>query len=149
MEVILLEKIKNLGDVGNKVSVKPGYGRNFLIPRKKAVSATAGNIVKFEKMRGELEKKASEILAKAKARAEKLAQLVLLTITAQASDEGKLFGSVGTKEIVAAITAAGGEIDRKEINLPEGPIRQVGEHTINLQLHSDVTVPLKINVVAE
>jgi large subunit ribosomal protein L9 len=148
MEVILLEKVRNLGDVGTKISVKPGYGRNFLIPRKQAVSATASNIAKFEKMRGELEQKATEVLAKAKARAEKLASLVL-TITAQASDEGKLFGSVGTREIAAAITAAGGEIDRKEIILPEGPIRQIGEHTINLLLHSDVMIPLKINIIAE
>lgn len=148
MEVILLEKIRNLGDVGAKIGVKPGYGRNFLIPRKKAVAATASNMAKFESQRAEFERKAAEVLAVAKARAEKLAAIVI-TLTAQASDEGKLFGSVGTKEIANAIASTGNEINRKEILLPEGAIRQAGEHVINLLLHSDVIVPLKINIVAE
>jgi large subunit ribosomal protein L9 len=147
MEVILLEKIRNLGEIGTKVKVKSGYSRNFLIPRKKAVAATANNLMKFEQMRSELEQKAEAVLSAAKERAEKLAKLAI-TIHAQASAEGKLFGSVGTKDIVTAITNAGETIDRKEIIFPEGSIRQIGEHTINLMLHSDVVIPLKINVVA-
>src|SRR5579871_4202804 len=145
MEVILLEKIRNLGSIGNKVSVKSGFARNYLIPYGKAVSATAENMAKFEARRAELEKVEAEHLVTAKKRAEKLEQLAL-TIRAMASEEGKLFGSIGTREIAKAITEKGLEIAKSEIRLPEGAIRQIGEYPVKLQLHSDVEVTIKLNV---
>lgn len=148
MEIILLEKIRNFGDIGDQVTVKAGFARNFLLPQGKAVTATSANIAKFEQRRAELKKKAEAILEAAKARAEKLVKLVI-NIPMKVSDEDKLFGSVGTREIAVAIEAAGEKIDKKEIILPEGPIHQLGEYEINLQLHSDVVVPIKIHVVAE
>jgi large subunit ribosomal protein L9 len=148
MEVILLEKLRKIGNMGDKVKVKAGFARNFLLPQGKAVSATEANLAKFEKMRAELEKRAEEILEEAKKRAEAIAKLTI-SIPMRASEEGKLFGSVGTKEVVAAFKASGVEIDKKEVFLPEGPIHELGEFEINLQLRSDVNVPLKIKVVAE
>jgi large subunit ribosomal protein L9 len=148
MEVILLEKIRNLGNIGDKVKVKPGFGRNFLLPQGKAAAATSENVAKFEKMRAELEKKAAELLAVAKSRAEAIAKLTI-NVPMRASEEGKLFGSVGTREIAAAVKNAGVEIDKSEIILPEGPIHELGEFEVNLQLHTDLNVPLKINVVTE
>jgi large subunit ribosomal protein L9 len=148
MEVILLEKLHKIGNMGDKVKVKAGFARNFLLPQGKAVSATEANLAKFEKMRAELEKKAEEVLEEAKKRAEAIAKLTI-SIPMRASEEGKLFGSVGTKEVVAAVKASGVEIDKKEVILPEGPIHELGEFEINLHLHSDVNVPLKIKVVAE
>lgn len=148
MEVILLEKIRNLGDIGDKVNVKAGYSRNFLLPQGKAVTANPENLAKFEQRRAELEEKAKEFLDAAKARAEKLAKLEI-TIPMRASEEGKLFGSVGIREIVAAVTAAGEEVDKKEVAMPEGPIHSIGTTEIFLQLHSDVEVPVNITVVAE
>jgi large subunit ribosomal protein L9 len=148
MEVILLEKIRNLGNIGDRVKVKAGFGRNFLLPQGKAAAATSANLVKFEKMRAELEKKAAELLAAAKERAVALAKLII-NISMRASEEGKLFGSVGAREIAAAIKAKGEEIDKSEIILPEDSIHELGEFEVNLQLHSDVSVPLKINVIAE
>ena len=134
--------------IGDKVNVKSGFGRNFLLPQEKAVTATSENIAKFEKMRAELEKKAAELLTEAKSRAEALGKLTI-NISVRASEEGKLFGSVGTHEIVNAIKELGVEVDKKEIILPQGPIHQLGEFEINLQLHTDVNVLLRINVVAE
>lgn len=148
MEVILLEKIRNFGDIGNQITVKSGFARNFLLPQGKAVTATLENITKFEQRHAELKQKAEVLLAAAKARAEKLVNLVI-NIQMKVSDEDKLFGSVGIREIATAIEAAGGKIDKKEITLPEGPIHQLGEYEINLQLHSDLIVPIKINIVAE
>ena len=148
MEVILLEKISNLGDIGDQVSVKSGFARNFLLPQGKAIMANPENIAIFEKRRAELEAKAVELLAIANARAEKLNKLNI-NIPMRVGDEGKLFGSVGAREIAAAIKAAGEEVDKKEIILLEGPIHQVGEYEINLQLHLDVVVPIKINIVPE
>lgn len=148
MEVILLEKIRNLGDIGDKINVKSGFGRNFLLPQGKAVAATAENVAKFEKMRAELESKAAEVLAAAKARAESLQELEIV-IPMQASEEGKLFGSVGVREIVEAVKAAGGDLNKKEVMLPEGSIHQTGKYDVNLQLHTDVVVPIKINIIAE
>lgn len=148
MEVILLNKVPNLGSMGDKVSVKPGYGRNYLIPHGKAVSATVENIKNFESRRAELERAAQEALAAAKTRAEKLEQLVVV-IRAKSADEGKLFGSVGTREIVKAIAALGHEVERNEVEMPEGPIRQIGEHSVNLRLHGDVNVQIKVNVTTE
>lgn len=148
MEVILLEKIRNLGDIGDKVNAKAGFARNYLLPQKMAVTATPNNISKFEERRAELEKEAADSLAVAESRAEALGKLTI-NISVRASEEGKLFGSVGTHEIVNAIKELGVEVDKKEIILPQGPIHQLGEFEINLQLHTDVNVLLRINVVAE
>lgn len=147
MEVILLEKIRNLGNIGDKVKVKTGYGRNFLIPEGKAVSATAANVEKFAKMRAELEAAAEKVLQSAQERAAKLANLIV-TIEAKASEEGKLFGSIGTGNIVNALADLGFEVKKSEVILPQGQIRQIGEYEINLLLHSDVTQAIKLNVVA-
>lgn len=148
MEVILLENIGNLGKIGEKVKVKSGYGRNFLMPYGKALAATEDNLKEFEARRVELEKKAAEILAQVKKRAKAL-EAFELTLPAEASEEGKLYGSIGTREIAEAITKAGHEIEKKEVLLPEGAIRQIGEYDIALQLHSEVTITIKVNVVTE
>jgi large subunit ribosomal protein L9 len=148
MEVILLEKIHNLGKLGDKVKVRAGYGRNFLIPSGKAVSATPANIEKFEARRAELEKHEAELLQKAQARAEQLNQ-VAVTITRKAGSEGKLFGSVGTVDITEAVRATGVELAKHEIRLPEGPFRTIGEFTVDIHLHADVDAAIKINIVAE
>lgn len=148
MEVILLEKIANLGELGDKVSIKAGFGRNYLIPRGKAVPATPSRIAEFEARRAELEKLAAEKLAAAQARAEIISKLAI-TIAHKAGDEGKLFGSIGAAAIADAIKAAGSDVEKQEIRLPNGAIRQVGEYTIDIGLHSDVTATLTIKVVAE
>lgn len=148
MEIILLEKIRNLGDLGEKVSVANGYGRNFLIPHGKAVPATEANLAEFEARRAELEKKAQDELAAAEARAEKLNELSV-TITSRAGDEGKLFGSIGTRDIADAVTAAGIEVAKSEVRLPEGAFRMVGEFDVAIQLHSDVSTTIKLNIVGE
>lgn len=146
MEVILLEKVGGLGNLGDKVRVKGGFGRNFLIPYGKAVSATADNVARFEKQRADLEKAAGERLAVAQARAEKLAGLKI-EIKGNAGDEGKLFGSIGTRDIADAITATGVEVSKSEVRLPNGVIRTIGEFEIALQLHSDVTQTIALAVV--
>jgi len=147
MEVILLEKIANLGNLGDKVAVKAGYARNFLLPFGKATPATAANVEAFEARRAELEKIAAEKKGEAEARAAKLADLSV-TITANAGEEGKLFGSIGTRDIADAVTAAGVDIEKSEVRLPEGPLRNVGEFDIVVQLHSDVETTVKLIVVA-
>ena len=146
MDVILLEKVGGLGNLGDKVKVKSGFGRNFLIPYGKAVSATAENVARFEARRAELEKAAAERKAAAEARAAKLADLVV-TIKANCGDEGKLFGSIGTRDIAEAITATGTEVGKSEVRLPTGVIRNTGEFDIDLQLHAEVTQTIKLNVV--
>jgi large subunit ribosomal protein L9 len=148
MDIILLQKVANLGNIGDRVKVKPGYGRNFLLPQGKATLATPDNIAKFEARRHELEKSAHDELAGAQARATKLAG-VKLTLTAKAGGEGKLFGSVGTSDIAEACRKAGIEIERSEVRLPHGPIRQAGEHIVQVHLHTDVTVDLPVVIVAE
>ena len=148
MEVILLEKIQNLGKLGDKVRVKAGYGRNFLIPSGKAVSATTANIEKFEARRAELEKHETELLQKAQTRAGQLNQ-VSVTIARKAGTEGKLFGSVGTADITEAVMATGVELAKHEIRLPEGPFRTIGEFTVDIHLHADVDSAVRINIVAE
>jgi large subunit ribosomal protein L9 len=148
MEVILLEKIRRLGDLGDKVKVKPGFGRNFLIPEGKAVPATPENIAKFEARRAELEKAQSDALATATARAEKLNALTL-TIRRKAGDEGKLFGSVSTGDIAEAAVAAGVELHKHEVRLPEGPFRAVGQYEVSVNLHADVDANVKLNIEAE
>ncbi|MFN3920259.1 MAG: 50S ribosomal protein L9 [Methylohalobius sp.] len=148
MEVILLEKVANLGDLGARVKVKPGYARNYLIPKGKAVRATPERIAEFERRWAELEKKAQEVLAAAQARAAKLAELEVV-ITQRAGPEGKLYGSVGTRNIAEAITACGVPVTRQEVRLPQGPLRQIGEHEIELQLHPDVTAKVKLIIRPE
>ncbi|HEB99551.1 MAG TPA: 50S ribosomal protein L9 [Thiotrichales bacterium] len=148
MEVILLEKVANLGDLGDKVKVKPGYGRNYLIPQGKATAATPENVAKFEARRAELEKAAAEALAAAQARAEALEGLEV-TITAKAGEEGKLFGSVGTSDIARAVTEAGQAVERHEVRLPEGPFRSTGEFDVTLHLHTDVEATIKLIIAAE
>jgi len=148
MNVILLERVQNLGDLGDQVSVKAGYGRNFLIPQGKAVSASKDNVAKFETRRAELEKAAAEKLVAAESRKASL-EVLEVSITRQAGDEGKLFGSVGTHDIADAITAAGVEVSRAEVRLPEGSLRQTGDYEISIELHSDVLATVKLSVVAE
>lgn len=148
MDVILLEKVGKLGGLGDQVSVKAGYGRNFLIPFGKAVSATKSNVESFNAQRAELEKAAAEKLATAEARATKLNELKV-SIEANAGDEGKLFGSIGTRDIADAIIAAGVEVEKSEVRLPNGAVRELGEFEIAIQLHSDVTATITLIVVAE
>jgi large subunit ribosomal protein L9 len=148
MEVILLQKIANLGDIGDRVRVKPGFGRNYLLPGGKATLATPANVARFEARRAELEAKAATDLAAAKSRAAAL-EGFKLTLTAKAGSEGKLFGSVGTADIAEACETAGHKIERAEVRLPGGPIRTVGEHVITLHLHSDIDVEVPLTIVAE
>jgi len=148
MDVILLEKIANLGNLGDKVSVKGGYARNFLLPQGKATAATAANVEAFEARRAELEKQAAEKKAQADARAAKLAELTV-TIAANSGDEGKLFGSIGTRDIAEAVSAAGVELDKSEVRLPNGALRSVGEYDVEVHLHTDVEAVVKVVVVAE
>ncbi|SHK72986.1 LSU ribosomal protein L9P [Marinobacter antarcticus] len=148
MEVILLEKVANLGSLGDKVKVKSGYGRNFLLPYGKAAPATEANLKAFEERRAELEKVAADKLATAQARAEAL-EGASFTVTSKAGDEGKLFGSIGVRDIADVITAAGTDVEKSEVRLPEGPLRATGEYEIELHLHSDVEVIVKLAVVAE
>lgn len=147
MQVILLEKVRNLGALGETVHVKPGYGRNFLIPQGKAVFATAENKTLFEKRRAELEKKAEAALVEAQKRATKLND-VTVTIPAQASDEGKLYGSVGIVEIRDALQGMSLEVCKREINLPDGVFHSVGIFDVEVQLHSDVMATIKVEIVA-
>ena len=148
MQVILLEKIRRLGNLGDTVDVRSGYGRNFLIPQGKAVSATAANKAHFEARRAELEKKQAEVLAAAQARAAKLADLTV-SIAAKAGDEGKLFGSVGTRDIAEAVSKAGVEVEKSEVRLPNGALRMMGEYEIELGLHTEVSATVKVVIVAE
>jgi len=148
MEVILLEKVHKLGDLGDQVKVKPGYGRNFLIPSGKAVSATQDNIAKFEARRTELESQQQNNLDEATARAEKL-NGVSVTISRKAREEGKLYGSVGTADIADAVTQAGVDLSRNEVHLPDGPLHTTGEHEISISLPADVEAKVKVIVVAE
>ena len=148
MLVILLEKVGKLGELGDKVAVKAGFGRNYLIPYGKAVPATAANVVDFEARRSELEAAAIQRRGGAEARAAQLAELSLV-IEANAGDEGKLFGSIGTRDLAAKITAAGVEVSKSEVRLPNGAIRELGEYEIAVQLHSDVTQAVKLAVIAE
>lgn len=148
MNVILLERLGNLGDIGDEVAVRPGFARNFLIPKGKAVRASAENRAVFEERRAELEKAAGEQLAAAESRAAKLAGLEL-TIVVKAGEEGKLYGSVGTQDIADKVSESGIEVSRSEVRLPEGVIRSVGDYEIDLQLHSDVVTTIKLSVVPE
>jgi large subunit ribosomal protein L9 len=148
MEVILLEKVANLGGIGDKVKVKPGFARNFLLPQGKATMATPENVAKFEARRAEFERAATEQLSKAQARADEFKEFKL-TIAAKTGTEGKLFGSIGTSDIAEAVTRAGHAVERSEVRLPHGPIRVVGEHHVTLHLHTDVNIDLSITIVPE
>jgi large subunit ribosomal protein L9 len=148
MNVILLEKVGKLGALGDTVSVKAGYGRNFLIPKGKAVPANKANIEAFEARRSELEAAAAEKLAAAQTRADAIGALTI-SIPANAGEEGKLFGSIGTNEIAAALLAAGHVVDKTEIRLPEGTLRALGETAVAIQLHSDITIEVTVALVAE
>lgn len=148
MEVILLEKVGRLGALGDKVSVRAGYGRNFLIPYGKAVPATKANVEQFEARRAELEKAAAEKLASAQTRAAQL-QDKEVTVVSKAGDEGKLFGSIGVRDIADALTAAGVAVEKSEVRLPEGPIRNTGEYEVDVHLAADVNATVKVIVVGE
>jgi len=148
MDVILLTKVANLGTIGDRVKVKSGYGRNFLLPKGKATLATQENVAKFESRRAEIEKAAKVELDAAQARAKKLEGFTL-TLTAKAGGEGKLFGSIGTTDIAEGVRKAGHEIERSEVRLPNGPIRQAGEHTVQVHLHTDLTIDLPVVIIGE
>ncbi len=146
MEVILLEKVRNLGNLGDKVNVKSGYGRNYLIPQNKAVFATVKSIEQFEQRRAELEKKAQQSLSGAEQRAAKLNDTTLV-VSAMASDEGKLYGSVGVNEIKDALIAKGIEVSKREIVMPEGPLHSIGNFVVEVHVHSDVFAHLQLEIV--
>jgi large subunit ribosomal protein L9 len=148
MELILLQKVANLGNIGDRVKVKSGFGRNFLLPKGKATLATPANIARFEARRTELEKIAGEELGAASERAKALKDF-RLTIPAKAGSEGKLFGSIGTADIAEAATRAGIHLARSEVRLPGGPLRMLGEHVVHVHLHADVDTPVTVVVVAE
>ncbi len=148
MNVILLERVNNLGDLGDEVSVKAGFARNFLLPKKKAVQANDANRAVFEERRKELEDAANEKLSAAKERAEALNEY-LLTIQVKAGEEDRLFGSVGTQDIADALVSKGLEVERSEVRLPDGAIRVLGEYQVDIQLHSDVNATIHLHVVAE
>jgi large subunit ribosomal protein L9 len=148
MDVILLQKVKNLGNLGDRVKVKPGYSRNFLIPYGKAVPATAANVADFDKRRAEFEARANETLAAAEARKTRL-EGAAVTIKANASTEGKLYGSVGPRDIAEAFTAAGLPLEKSEVIMGEGPIRRVGESEVEVHLHADVHTTIKVVIVPE
>jgi len=149
VDVILLEKIRNLGILGDRVKVKPGYGRNYLIPKGKAVFATDANVKKFEQRRAEFEAQAAEILKSAQEKQAILSAMPAIIIRSKAGDEGKLFGSIGTRDIAAAITNAGVSISKSEVSLPAGVLRQIGEYEIEVELQSDLSATVKIHIVAD
>lgn len=148
MDVILLQKVANLGNIGDRVKVRSGYGRNYLLPGGKATLATPDNVKRFEARREELEKLAREQLSGAEERAAAMKDFKL-TITAKAGTEGKLFGSIGTSDVAEAATKAGFKVERSEVRMPNGPLRTVGEHSVGLHLHADIDVPLTVSIVAE
>jgi large subunit ribosomal protein L9 len=148
MELILLQKVRNLGTLGDKVNVKPGYGRNFLLPQGKAVRVNAANLAAFEQRRAEYEAKANSALADAETRKAKLAD-ASVTIAAHSSAEGKLFGSVGPRDIAEALAAAGHNVNKGEVILGEGPLRNTGEYDVAVHLHADVHTTVKVIVVGD
>lgn len=148
MQVILLEKIHRLGNLGDKVNVAPGYGRNFLIPTGKAVPATVANVARFEEQRAGLERVQADALGRAQARAAQLTDM-LVTIAAKAGAEGKLFGSVGTLDIAEALVAQGAEAEKREVRLPAGPLREIGEFDVEIHLHPDVNATIKVKIISD
>ena len=148
MQVILLEKVANLGDLGDQVKVRAGYGRNFLIPQKKAVPATKANIEMFEARRAELEKAAADSLASAQTRAEQIQAVGSITLARNAGEEGKLFGSVGPADIAEALTQAGVEVEKREVIMPDGPIHLLGEFVVHVRTHTDVMQDVTVVIQA-
>jgi large subunit ribosomal protein L9 len=148
MDVILLQKVANLGNIGDRVKVRSGYGRNFLLPQGKATVATPDNVARFEARREELEKAAREHMTSAQERATALKDFKLI-ITAKAGTEGKLFGSIGTSDIAEALGKQGFKVERSEVRMPNGPLRMVGDHSVGLHLHADIDVPVAVSIVAE
>lgn len=148
MDVILLEKVPNLGDLGEKVKVKAGYARNYLLPQGRAIAATSSNVAQFEKRRAELEARQLEARKTAEVQAHALEGTVV-TVACRAGEEGRLFGSVGTLDIAGAISALGFSVERQQVRLPSGPLRQVGEYDVTVHLHADVDVAVKVQVVGE
>ncbi len=148
MEVILLQKVDNLGGLGDRVRVRAGYGRNYLVPTGKATPATAENIQKFEERRAELEKAAADQMAVAQSRAEKL-EGVSVVIKARSAGEGKLYGSVNTVDVALALSEAGYDVAKQEIRLHEGPIRTAGDHSVGIHLHADLEINITVNVIGE
>jgi large subunit ribosomal protein L9 len=148
MQVILLEKVSNLGDLGDQVTVKAGYGRNFLVPLKKAVVASADNVATFEARRAELQEVADQKKATAVARGEKISGLNI-TLSTKAGEEGKLFGSITVRDVAEAVKAAGVELEKSEVRLPDGPLRELGEYEVDIHLHTEVNVKLKLTLVPQ
>jgi large subunit ribosomal protein L9 len=148
MDVILLQKVANLGNIGDRVKVRSGYGRNFLLPGGKATLATPDNVARFEARRDELEKAAREHMSSAQERVVALKDFKLV-ITSKAGTEGKLFGSIGTSDVAEALGKQGFKIERSEVRMPNGPLRMIGDHSIGLHLHADIDVPLAVSIVAE
>jgi len=148
MEVILLERVPNLGRLGDRIKVKPGFGRNYLIPSGKALSATPANLLRFEAERARLEAEQNAELEAAQARADALAE-VIVSITVRAGDDGRLFGSVGANDIVDALVSAGHQVDKREVRLPNGPLRELGEHPVQVHLHADVNATLTVSIVSD
>lgn len=148
MDIILLKKVENLGSLGEKVSVRPGYGRNFLFPTGAAIPATPENLKRFEERRAELEKAAAEALAAAEARKAKLDGKTF-TVSAKAGDEGRLFGSIGTADIAEACTKAGVEVSKKEVRLPDGPFHNLGNYDVEIHLHSDVNATIQLSIQSQ
>ncbi len=149
MQIILLDKVTNLGNLGDQVSVKAGYARNFLVPTGKAVPATKQNIAFFEARRALLEAEHTEAIAQAVLRATQINQLASVTLSSKAGDEGKLFGSIGIRDIASAVSAAGIAVTKSEVRLPHGVLRTLGQHEVNFQLHSEVYAKLNVIIVAE
>jgi len=149
MELILLEKVHNLGDLGDTVTVKPGYGRNFLLPRGKAVPATKANKAKFEAERDELQRQADEKFSAAEARREAIDALEAVVFHVNVSPEGKLYGSISAREIAEKLTEMGYPVEKVEVDQPEGPIRETGEYSVGLILHADVITEVRIEVHGE
>ena len=149
MEVILLENIENLGSIGDKVSVKAGFARNFLVPQGKAKVATAANLAEFEARRAELERAAAEARATAEARKQAIEALGVVEIAARVGSEGKLFGSVGVGDICDAVEALGGDVQKSELRMPEGALRVTGEHVVDIHLYTDVDTQITINIIGE
>lgn len=149
MEIILLENIENLGNLGEKVSVKAGFARNYLVPHGKAQMATAANVAEFEARRAELEKAAAEAKAAAETRKQSIEALGMLEVTARVGSEGKLFGSIGIAEIADVVTAAGASVEKRELRMPDGAIRTTGEHQIDIHLYTDVDCAVTVNIIGE
>jgi large subunit ribosomal protein L9 len=149
MDVILMENVENLGSVGDKVSVKSGFARNYLVPQGKAKMATAANLAEFEAVRAELEKAAAQALQEALARKQEIEALGAIEVTARVGSEGKLFGSIGVADVSDAIASLGGNVEKSEIRMPEGALRVVGEHIVDIHLYTDVDTQVTVNIIGE